>query len=113
MGTFDSHSDVHEIPSLRGPQGLAAVGLWQLCGTWSSANGRTGFVPDEVVERYAVNQDEVVQQLVEAGLWEHMEGGYKMLRGPSDDPDIPLPLWRYSDHDLGGRMFAVDDTPNT
>jgi hypothetical protein len=50
--------------------------------------------------------------LIQAGLWERADGGFKMLQGPHNDPDLPLPLWRYSDDDLGGRLFAVDDSPN-
>lgn len=113
MATFDVHSDVHEISALQGPDGLASVGLWGRCGSWTASNGRTGFVPDQVAQTFGANQDDVIQKLVDAGLWERAEGGYRMLRGPSEDPDSPLPLWRYGDGDFDGWMVVADDTPDT
>jgi len=44
----------------------------------------------------------LAQVLMDAGLWRRQESGYRMLRGPSRDPDQPMPLWRYGDSDLGG-----------
>lgn len=111
MGSFDIHSDVHEIPEVAGPGGLAAFGLWWRCGTWTSRNGRTGVVPRSVVEEYAGDDTDSVDRLVIAGLWEPIVEGYRMLRGPSSDPGLPLPLWRYGDGDSD--VLQVDDTPNT
>lgn len=112
MGTFDVHSDLHELDGLRGPDGLAAVGIFTLAGAWTGSHGRTGFVPNDVVKEIAGNDTESVEVLVNAGLWEKTAEGYRMLRGPHTDPDLPMPLWRYSDVDLGGRLFQIDDTPN-
>ena len=113
VGTFDWHSDVNELPEISGPAGLAAFGLWIQCGgLWSSRNGRTGFVPTDVVDELAGNDEESVQRLVRAGLWEPTSTGMRMLRGPSADPDLPLPLWRYGDGP-SNRLFEIDDTPNT
>ena len=53
-----------------------------------------------------------VDLLVEAGLWQGVDDGYRMLLGPSHDPDDGLTLWRYSDDDLGARLWTIDDTPN-
>lgn len=113
MGTFDWHSDVGELPHVGGPDGLAAFGMWVRCGTRTSANGRTGIVPDHIAADFSRGQSDLIEQLIAAGLWERTDGGYRMLRGPSTDADQPMPLWRYGDEDLGGRLFAIDDTPNT
>ena len=113
MGTFDFHTDVYELPGMKGPDGLGAFGLWSRCGAWTSRHGRTGLVPHHVVAQMAGRDRGLVQVLVGAGLWRPEEGGYRMLRGPSDNPDQPLPLWRYGDGDLGEQLLAMDDAPNT
>ncbi|TXR55760.1 hypothetical protein [Quadrisphaera setariae] len=115
MGTFDIHSDLFELEPLRAPAGLAATGLFTRMGSWTSAHGRTGYVPDEALE--AADEDassaaDAIDRLVKAGLWRREGGGYRMLRGPHADPDQALPLWRYSDGDSGGRLIAVDDAPD-
>lgn len=112
MGTFDVHSDLHELDGLRGPDGLAAVGLFSLAGAWTGSHGRRAIVPDHIVSDLASDDPESVELLVRVGLWERVPEGYRMLRGPHSDPDLPMPLWRYSDDDLGGRLFVIDDTPN-
>ena len=112
MGTFDWHSDVSEIPMLQGFDGLAAFALWGQCGNWTSVNGRAGIVPTGIASEFSDGQRCLIDLLVEAGLWEHVDGGYLMLRGPTDDPDQPLPLWRYGDEDLDGRPFGSGGSPN-
>ncbi|PZF86046.1 hypothetical protein [Jiangella anatolica] len=115
MGTFDWHSDIDSTGLFEHEDGLAAFGLWIRAGTWTGGHGRTGFVGDAQLRELFGASDEIageVRLLVEVGLWEREEGGYRMLRGPHTDPDQPLPLWRYSDTDLDGRLFGVDDTPN-
>lgn len=113
LGTFDVHSDVGELPFMGSPDANEAMGLYLRCGSWTGSHGRQGVVPLSIVDEFSNGRHEPVDLLVEAGLWDRGEDGYRMLRGPSDDPDDGLPLWRYSDDDLGGRLFAVDDTPNT
>lgn len=113
MGSFDTHHEIHELEGLRGPDGLAATGLFFRAGVWTAGNGRTGVVPTEVVAAMASNDPESVERLVRVGLWEECAEGYRMLRGPHSDPDQAMPLWRYSDEDLGGRVFVPDDAPNT
>lgn len=113
MATFDYHHDVTALPALQGPGGNAALGLWSRCGAWTASHGQSGIVPREVAEELSGADQQAVQLIVSAGLWEEIPEGYRMLRGPSSDPDLPMPLWRYSDDDLGGRLFALDGTPNT
>lgn len=90
MGTFGCHSDIHELEGVRGPDGLAAIGLYILSGTWTAANGRTGVVPEHVVRETFSGDQETVDRLIGADLWEACDGGYQMLRGPHPDPDAPL-----------------------
>lgn len=113
MGTFDVHSDINELPFMRSPDSNEAMGLYLRCGSWTGSHGRLGVVPLAIAQEFSNGRQEAIELLVVAGLWERVEEGYRMLRGPSDEPDDGLPLWRYSDDDLGGRLFAVDDAPNT
>lgn len=101
---------MHELEGLRGVEGLAATGLFMRAGAWTGSHGRTGIVPNDVVMEMSGSDKESVERLVQVGLWEKTEEGYKMLRGPHSDPSLPMPLWRYSDTDLGGRLFQIDDT---
>lgn len=115
MGTFDIHADVAELEPLRAPEGLTALGLFSSMGSWTSAHGRTGYVPDSaLIETYGSTDAliDAIDRLISAGLWKREGEGYRMLRGPHSDPDMPLPLWRYSDDDLAGQLFASDKTPN-
>jgi hypothetical protein len=116
VGTFDWHSDVESLGLFEHEDGLAAFGLWVRAGSWTGSHGRTGFVSDGLLREMGGASDSMagpVGLLVEVGLWERKDRGYLMLRGPHADPDDPLPLWRYSDTDLGGRLFGFDDAPNT
>lgn len=106
MGTFDIHSDANLLPMVSASGGSEAMGLFVVCGTWTASHGRQGVVPREVVERFANGRPEPVALLLEAGLWELADEGYRMLHGPSDELEGGLPLWRYSDDDLGGRLLS-------
>lgn len=97
---------------MRGPDGLAALGLFVLTGSWTGSHGRTGVVPHDVVQEMSSGDQDAVNRLLRAGLWERCDDGFRLLRGPHSDPDLPLPLWRYTDDDLGERLFARDDAPN-
>lgn len=113
MGTFDVHSDIHQLPGMASAGSAEAYGLYLRCGSWTCSHGRLDVVPAAIVEEFSNGRQEPVSLLIAAGLWERASDGYLMLKGPSDDPDDGLPLWRYTDHDLGGRLFAQDDAPNT
>lgn len=102
--SFDQHSDAISHPAFTGDLGLAAMGLWTLCGSWTSANGRTGVVPKEIAEDFG--DAATIGKLVDDGMWRDTPDGYEMLRGPSTD--FPLPLWRYSDEPMDGRLFSID-----
>lgn len=45
-----------------------AIGVWTLCGAWSSGNQQDGFVPKEIVQRFDP-REKYAARLVEVGLW--------------------------------------------
>lgn len=47
---------------------LPAMGLWTLCGSWSSDHLTDGFVPSEEVRRYDP-KERFARRLVDVGLW--------------------------------------------
>lgn len=61
------------------PEGLAAIGLWTLCGAWSAGRGNGGRITTAVVKRFRGTK-KMVAALVEVGLWD-----------PSDDE------WQFHD----------------
>lgn len=54
----------------------AALGLWVIAGSWSSANLSDGFVPDFVLPRLLPDSTVLAKRLVTAGLWRRTKGGY-------------------------------------
>jgi hypothetical protein len=73
----DSFSDHAKVVSLlERRNGLRAVGLWTLCGSWSSKHERDGFVPSAMVKRHGATMAEA-SLLVEVGLWHDVDGGYQ------------------------------------
>jgi hypothetical protein len=55
----------------------AALGLWVVAGSWCGANLSDGLVPDHVLPRLLPDAAELARQLVAAGLWKRMKGGYR------------------------------------
>ncbi|MCL3863015.1 hypothetical protein [Actinotalea sp. K2] len=88
---FETHTDMAMHPAIV-KAGSAGTGLWLRCGAWTASNGETGVVPVEVAREYGDPQ--LIDEVVAAGLWTVVEGGYRMEFGPSSD--WPLPIWRYS-----------------
>jgi len=70
-----AHHKVLSIP--RGMRRVAAAGAWVLCGAWSSANMKEGRVPLAVIDELAIPA-RAVADLLAAGLWLPVEGGYQM-----------------------------------
>lgn len=106
--SFDFHSDATDLSVFRsGPLALAAFGYWVQCGSWTSANGKTGIVPRAIAIEFAgEDAAELISLLTAEGIWEEIEGGFRMLRGPSSD--WPLPIWRYGEKPDDGRLISVD-----
>jgi hypothetical protein len=55
--------------------GNACFGLYVRCGIWSARNLTDGFVPGEIAAGYG--SPEQARKLVDVGLWEVAEGGYR------------------------------------
>lgn len=55
---------------------VAAIGLWTLSGSWSGHQESDGFIPAHMVEELG-GVDNLATALVEAGLWEQVDGGYQ------------------------------------
>lgn len=89
------HSHEKVLALLEQPDGLAAIGLWTLCGSWSRKYRKAGFVPHTVVgalSRHtcrarpvdisgqiwtASDASGLPRTLVDAGLWISVDGGYQ------------------------------------
>lgn len=56
---------------------LAAVGLWTVAGSWSSAHLTDGVVPDAYLESLSKDAPMLAGELVAAGLWKRRRGGYQ------------------------------------
>ena len=54
--------------------GNAALGLWVRAGSWAAQQLTDGFVPDTVLP--ALGTKKQADQLVAAGLWSRVLGGY-------------------------------------
>jgi len=55
----------------------AALGLWVVAGSWSGANLSDGLVPDHVLPRLLPDSATLARELVAAGLWKRVRGGYR------------------------------------
>lgn len=55
----------------------AALGLWVLAGSWSSAHLTEGVVQDDVLPRLLPDAATLARKLVAAGLWKRIRGGYQ------------------------------------
>jgi hypothetical protein len=51
------------------PEGLAALGVWTLCGAWAAGRGNGGRVTEAVVKRFRGTRKHVAA-LVAVGLWD-------------------------------------------
>lgn len=55
--------------------GNNAIGLWVRAGSWSSGNLTNGFIPTRIVRQLGTKRQ--ADALVNAHLWERVEGGYQ------------------------------------
>jgi hypothetical protein len=67
----------------------AALGLWVVAGSWSSAHLTDGVVPDDVLPRLVPDAVKLAEELVTTGLWKRRRGAYKfhdfLARNPSKE----------------------------
>lgn len=54
--------------------GNGAMGLWVRAGSWASATLTDGFIPAHMA--HAMGEDDQIQQLLTAGMWDETDGGY-------------------------------------
>ncbi len=57
--------------------GNAAFGVYVRCGIWVARNLTDGIVPAELAAAYG--SPEYTRKLVDAGLWEAVDGGYRVV----------------------------------
>lgn len=82
---FKVSDDFHSHPKAMAA-GPAAVGLWALAGSWSSANAQGGFVPDYVLPRLSEDSTALARKLVAAGLWMKVKNGYRFHEWDERNP---------------------------
>lgn len=82
---FKVSDDFHSHPKAMAA-GPAAVGLWVLAGSWSSANALGGFVPDYVLPRLSEDSTALARKLVAAGLWGKVKGGHRFHEWDERNP---------------------------
>jgi hypothetical protein len=73
---FKVSDDFHAHPKVMATD-PAALGLWTIAGSWSSANHTGGFVPDYVLMRLLPDADKLASELVTGGLWRRVRGGHR------------------------------------
>ena len=72
MVWFKVDDKMHSHPKAR-KAGVEAMGLWVLCGSWSSDQLTDGFIPDYIADSFARNAPKLAASLVSSGLWEPAE----------------------------------------
>lgn len=71
--SFHSHSKVRKVAS----KAPAALALWVLAGSWSSAHLSDGYVSDDDLPWILPGSEELAAELVAARLWRRVKGGYQ------------------------------------
>lgn len=72
----------------------ASLGLWLVCGSWSTHHKTAGFIPANVPAYLIDGGAELADELTGCGLWRRIEGGFQMLASlPAARGCPPLPLW--------------------
>jgi hypothetical protein len=70
----------------------AAIGLWVRAGSWMADTVSIGFVPYDLVNRWESQSQ--AAELVRAGLWRNVPGGWQVLEAVPAAPGAPpLRLW--------------------
>ena len=88
---FSFHPDAADHSAFQGEHGRGVFGFWVRCGAWTSVNARNGVVPSAVAEEYGT--PELINILVDHGLWVKTVDGYIMSQGPAGNGH--LALWQY------------------
>lgn len=78
---FHSHNKTRKVIA----ECPAALGLWVVAGSWSSANLTDGFVPDTELPWLFTDWEPLAQMLVTARLWRRVKGGYSFHEWHRDE----------------------------
>jgi hypothetical protein len=76
MTWFKVDDGLHSHPKAMAAS-LAAVGLWTVAGSWAGKHLTDGLIPDHAISSLARGQVELAKELVAAGLWTRVKGGYR------------------------------------
>lgn len=63
-----------------------ALGLWMMCGCWSSFNHTDGLIPLHVIDEMGGTKREIDDLVDLAGLWSRVDGGYLHLNWAEYQP---------------------------
>ncbi|MFE2998701.1 hypothetical protein ACFXG4_27325 [Nocardia sp. NPDC059246] len=83
--TDDGFSNSREVLRIPRKYRAAAVGVYLLAGTWCSKELTDGFVPDYVLPELC-GTAAIAARLVEAGLWEVVDGGWQFTNWAKNQP---------------------------
>jgi hypothetical protein len=84
--------------------GLEAMGLWLMGGTYAADVLTDGHVPDWIVQSWPGGH-ELAQRLIDAGLWEQADGGFRMV--PSEHWRIARIRWGGSRQSVAADLRAI------
>jgi hypothetical protein len=104
--SFHSNSKVRKVAA-REP---AALALWVLAGSWSSAHLTDGFVSDNDLPWILPGSEPLAAELVAARLWRRVKGGYQFhdwtQANPTAEQVLKLRAQRAAAGSKGGRSRA-------
>ena len=76
MTWFKVDDSFHSHPKAAASS-LAALGLWTAAGAWSGDHLTDGFLPDHMIPLLSRGATKLADELVAAGLWRRVKGGYR------------------------------------
>lgn len=85
MTWFKVDDKLHSHPK-RHRAGLRAMGLWVVAGSWCGDQLTDGFIPCDMLPALGGKPADV-QALIDAGLWEVAQGGWKFHEWERQNPE--------------------------
>lgn len=87
--------------------GNSAMGLWIRAGSWSSAQLTDGFIPVHMANAMANGMASDMESLVNAGLWDEVDGGYQFHDWSHFQPSAEEERKKRRDRSLAGKKGAA------
>lgn len=84
MPWFKVDDKLHSHPK-RHRAGLKAMGLWVISGSWSSDHLTDGLIPTDMLRTLGGTATDA-RRLVEAGLWDVVDGGWRFHHWQDQNP---------------------------